>query len=233
MKLLIAIKLKTMRFYQKINMRKIIRLSFLILTGIVCLFVTTAFLISDPGPDYFKPKVSSFDQISISDITTVNSAMGNFKTSVNFRQNCHESSSKEFYGQEMKFENNPNIDRIFIGITNNLISRLEIWNKSELIETKELGFMKKMTWGEEQTMVIDFQDQTNSKYQGKSKISLRYYSGTGFFGDIGTISFDLTDYGDLSGNKVISLFAKSLDSESLTKPVFSDFSIWKNFRSAD
>ena len=73
----------------------------------------------------------------------------------------------------MKFENNPNIDRIFIGITNNLISRLEIWNKSELIETKELGFMKKMTWGEEQTMVIDFQDQTNSKYQGKSKISLR------------------------------------------------------------
>lgn len=229
----IAIKLNRIRFYPKIGMKKITRLSLLILTSIVCMIVTTAFLISDPGPDYFKQNVSLFDQISITGIKTENSAIGNFKAAVKFKQNVDESSSKEFYGQEIWITNNSNVDKIRIGITNNLISRLEIWNRNVLIETKELGFMKKMTWGEEQTMEMDFHDQTNSKYKGKSKISMRFYNSTGFFGDIGTITFDLTGYGDLSGNKFISLFAKSLDSESLNNPVFSDFSIWKNFKSAD
>ena len=93
--------------------------------------------------------------------------------------------------------------------------------------------MGKMNWSETQTITIDFYDQTNEKYKGKSKISMHFYSGTSFFGDIGTINIDLTEYGDLSGDKSIGVFAKSIDSNSVNKPEFSDLRIWKNYKSFD
>ena len=150
-----------------------------------------------------------------------------------FEQKSSESSTKEFYGQEIIIADNPQVDRILIGVTNNLISRIEIWNQDNLMETKELGFIDKMTWGETQSITVDFYDQTNEKYKGKSKILMRFYSGTGFLGDIGTINFDLTKYGDFNGDKSIGVFAKSLDSNSVIEPEFSDLQIWKNYQSFD
>lgn len=99
--------------------------------------------------------------------------------------------------------------------------------------TKELGFMNKMTWSETQTMSIEFYDQTNKRYKGKSNISMRFYGGTGFFGDIGTINIDLTEYGDLSGIKSIGVFAKSFISSSVNEPEFSNLRVWKNYKSFD
>jgi len=203
------------------------------LAGITILFATTAFIINDPQADFIKQTVSFNDQISLSEISTKNSEKGTFKSSLKFEQKSSTRSTKEFYGQEIIIADNPQVDRILIGVTNNLNSRIEIWNQDNLMETKELGFMAKMTWGETQTMTIDFYDQTNVKYNGKSKISMRFYDGTGFFGDIGTIGLDLTKYGDFSGDKSIGVFSKSLDSNTVIEPEFSDLKIWKNYQSFD
>ncbi len=214
-------------------MKKFTKSIVTVFVGITILFGATAFIISDPQADFTNLKVSSSDRVSLSEITTKNSEVGTFKISLKFKQNGFKSKSKEFYGQEIILANNPQVDRILIGITNNLILRIEIWNQNDLKEAKELGFMNKMTWGETQTMTVDFYDQTNVKQIGKSKISMRFCSGTGFFGDIGTISFDLTKYGDFSGDKSIGVFAKSIDSNSANEPEFSDLEIWKNYKSFD
>ena len=200
---------------------------------IIILFATTAFIINDPQADFTKQSISLNDQIALSEITTKNLEKGNFKSSLKFKQKKFDSTTKEFYGQKIIITDNPQVDRIFIGVTNNLISRIEIWNQNNLIESKELGFMDKMTWGSTQTISIDFYDQTNERYKGTSKVTMRFYGGTGFLGDIGTINFDLTEYGDFSRNKSIGVFAKSIDSNSVNKPEFSDLRIWKNYKSFD
>ncbi|MCA1752063.1 MAG: hypothetical protein ABR572_10605 [Cryomorphaceae bacterium] len=204
-----------------------------IFAGIAVLVATTAFIIADPQADFTKQVVSLEDRIALSEITTENLKKGTFKSSLKFKQNKSDNPSKEFYGQEIIIADNPQVDRILIGVTNNLTSRVEIWNQNNFMETKELGFMDKMTWGATQTMSIDFYDQTSCKHQGKSKISMRFYDGTGFFGDIGTIHFDLTGYGDFSGDKKIGVFAKSIDSDDVNEPEFSDLSVWKNHNSFD
>ncbi|MDY0144353.1 MAG: hypothetical protein RBR97_20925 [Bacteroidales bacterium] len=214
-------------------MKKITKSVLSALAGITILFATTAFIVNDPQADFTKQNVCLEDQITLSEIKTKNLEKGTFKSSLKFKQNNFDSPAKEFYGQEITITDNPKVDRILIGVTNNLISRIEIWNQNILVETKELGFMDKMTWGETQTMSIDFYDHTNQKNKGKSKISMRFYGGIGFFGDIGTINLDLTEYGDLSGNKSIGVFAKSINSNSLNKPEFSDLKIWKNYKSFD
>ena len=203
------------------------------LAGITMLFVTSAFIINDPQADYLKQKISLNDQISLSEVLTKHSEKGTFKSSLKFKQKSSERSTKEFYGQEIIIADNPKVDRIRIGVTSNLISRIEIWKQDNLLETKELGFMDKMTWGETQSITVDFYDQTNKKYKGKSKILMRFYSGTGFLGDIGTINFDLTKYGAFNGDKSIGVFAKSLDSNSVIEPLFSDLQIWKDYQSFD
>lgn len=204
-----------------------------LLTVFFILIGTSAFIISDPKADFTKQNVKLSDKIALSKITTKNFEKGTFKTALKFKHDSSNNLIKEFYGQEILIYDNPKVDKILIGITNNLISRIEIWNKNILIETKEMGFMSKMTWGEVQTMTIDFYDQTNEKYKGKSKVSMCFYSGTVFFGDIGTISLDLTDYGNLNGDKSIGIFAKSNDSDYLNQPKFSQLNIWKNYKSFD
>jgi hypothetical protein len=214
-------------------MRKTIKPVSGILIGFTLLFVTTAFIISDPTPDFLKEDISQSDLISLSEIDTHNMKTGSFKSLVEFNHNNSNSSAKEFYGQEILISENPQIDRIFIGVTSNLISRIEIWKANKIVETKEVGFMDKMTWGETQSLTVDFYDQTYKRYKGHSKISMRFYNGSGFFGDIGTISFDLTEYGDLSGDKSVRLFAKSMTSKLERNPKFSDLKIWKNYLSFD
>ena len=203
------------------------------LAGIAILFASTAFIINDPQADFVKQALSLNDEITLSKIRTNNLKKGAFKSSVKFQQKKSDTATKEFYGQEIIIADNPQVDKILIGVTNNLISRIEIWNQDNLIESKELGFIGKMTWGETQTLSVDFYDQTNEKYLGKSKISMHFYSGTGFWGEIGTINFDLTEYGDFSGDKSIRMFAKSTESNDVNNPKFSDINIWKNYKSFD
>lgn len=200
---------------------------------VVTLFVTTAFIISDPKADYTNQRIRLEDQVLLSEIATKNKAIGVFKTALKFKQKKYEGKTKEFYGQQITIAENPQVDKILIGVTNNLISRIEIWNQNKLIKTKELGFMGKMTLGATHTMTVEFYDQTNEKYKGKSKISMRFYNGTGFLGDIGTINFELSDYGNFSGEKTIGVFAKGIDSKMINRPDFLDFKIWKNYRSFD
>ncbi len=202
-------------------------------SGIILLIVCSAFIITGPQLDYYQENVEMLDRISLSEIQSDNLEIGTFKTSVNFSQQSFDDVSKEFYGQEIFISNNPKVDRILIGITNNLVSRLEIWNQDKLIESKELGFMDKMTWGETQTMTVDFYDQNYSKYKGKNKISMRFFNWNGFLGDIGTINFDLTEFGDLSGPKTIGFFAKALEPGTLHQPEFSDLKIWRNYNGLD
>lgn len=214
-------------------MKKITKLILGISTGVTILFSASSFIISDPHPDFRVPSFRLDEQIALSEITAKNSELGAFKASVKFKRKNADSPAKEFYGQKIIIDDNQQVDKILIGITNNLISRIEIWNQDNLVETRELGFMDKMTWGDTQTMVIDFYDHTNKKYKGKSKISMRFYGGTGFWGDIGTINFDLTEYGDFSGDKSIGVFAKSINSNAISPPEFYDLEVWKHYRSFD
>lgn len=214
-------------------MKKYITITLTICSGAILFVFISAFLVCDPKPDFSLKELDQFQEIVIDDIQTENKATGNFKTAVTFNQPNSNTAHKVFFGQEIKLNGNPNIDRILIGVTNNLISRVEIWNNDLLVETKELGFVGKMTWGENQEMTVDFYDQTNAKYKGESKISMRFYSGSGFLGDIGTIGLNLTKYGDVSGEKKLTVFTKLLESGQVTPPAFSNLRVWKNFASFD
>lgn len=204
-----------------------------IFAGISMLLVATAFIISNPKADFSKQEVNLNDQFSLSEIQTQNENLGTFKSSIKFKLDKFGNTARQFYGYEIFIADNAQVDRILIGVTSNLVSRVEIWKKAELVESKELGFMNKMTWGETQTLTVDFADQTNRKYKGKSKITMRFYEGTGFFGDIGTINFDLTKYGDLSGNTSIGVFANEVGLNNFDEPQFTDLKIWKNYTSFD
>lgn len=215
-------------------MKKSMKIILTTCLSFIFLVTISAFMISDPYPDFNKKEVDQLDNIAIAKIETKNTVLGSFKSSVDFKQGSTNHNSKDFYGQNISIKDNPNMDQILVGVCNNLISRIEILNKNELIETKELGFMNKMTWGDTQKISVEFYDQTNSKHKDKSNISMRFYSGTGFFGDIATINLDLTKYGDLSGDKVISVFSKSINIQTITnKPEFSNLSIWKDYKSFD
>ena len=214
-------------------MKKVTRFILIVCSGLTLFFATTAFLLSDPKADFTKKSIRPNDKIYLSKISTKNRVDGAFKSALKFRHTDSNISSKAFYGQEISIRNNPLVDKILIGVTSNLISRIEIWKQDELVQIKELGFVSKMTWGETQTMVVDFYDSTNERYNGNSKISMRFYNGTGFFGDIGTINTDLTEFGDLSGDKSIEVFSKSLDSDSISEADFSDLEIWRNYKSFD
>src|SRR5690606_37280213 len=129
--------------------------------------------------------------------------------------------------QRITISGNPNVDRVDIGITSNLISRMEIWKADKLVEVKELGFMAKMTWGKMQRLSVEMMDESNSRYSGKSQIRMRFTDGTGFFGDIGTLSFDLTPYGSFAGEKTIDVFQKTLvDDKDLARGEFANLRVW-------
>jgi len=186
-------------------MKKVIRIFLIVFSIPIFFFSITGFIISDSNPDFKKVDLTQFDKILLSEIQSENTKIGSFKSSVKFRKSNFSS--------------------------NNLISRLEIWNEGRLIETKELGFMKKMKGDRYKTLTIQFYDQTQTSKN--SGIRMQYYDRTTFFGDIGTISLDLCKYGDLSGAKELRLFAKSLESKEVNEPHFSDLTIWKDYESYD
>ncbi len=119
-------------------MKKTAKSILVAITVIVILFATTAFIVNDPQADFSKRRISLSDQISLSEIPTKNQEISAFKSSVKIRKKNFKNPTKEFYGQEIVIADNPQVDKILIGVTNNLISRVEVWNKNKLIEIKEL-----------------------------------------------------------------------------------------------
>lgn len=186
------------------------------------------FLLRDPQPDFRQAAPKNGDHIALDAVQSGHDRAGTWKSVAAFRT-LSPASEHAFFGQEILIKGNEQLDRIRIGITGNLISRVQIWKQDQLVDTKELGFVGKMTWGKTLRMSVDFHDATNAKYAGKSKVHLRCYSGSGFLGDVATISMDLSDYGDLSGAKSIGVF-----SEGPQQIVdFAELRIWKNYQSFD
>ncbi|WP_417609514.1 hypothetical protein [Owenweeksia hongkongensis] len=202
---------------------------------LLVLILIVGFSFSDPQADLNIANPVEGKTIVLSEVPTEFTKVGVFKSSVDFHSpNNNGVRGRDFYGQRITVGGNPNVDRIDIGITSNLISRVEIWNGDELVDIKELGFMDKMTWGDTQRLYVEMTDETNSRYSGKSEVKMRFTKGTGFFGDIGTLSFDLSKYGSFSGEKTIDVFQKPLIAQKgLQKGEFSNFRVWKNFASAD
>jgi len=186
------------------------------------------------APDFNLDNLKDFEGVSTKEIGTANEEMGWLKTQVTFSGQGQLANTKEFYGQVITIDGNHKLDRICVGVTSNLISRIEMWNDNELVAQKELGFMNKMTFGGEQELSVVFFDQNQSKHDGKAGITMRFFEGTGFLGDIGTISMDLTEFGNLTGNKSIATFQASIEeNRSLNQSYFTDLRIWKNYAPID
>ena len=211
----------------------LLRKIMIVLLGATLILGAAIFFIANPSPDHFVQVVAESQQIPLGQITSRNTAVGAFRSEVTFNHKIKSDQGKAFYGYKLSISGNDQLDRIAIGITNNLITRMETWNGNKLIEQQELGFVGKMSWGDDQTMSLAFYDQTNTRYPGRSHISLRLFSGRGFLGDIASLPVDMSAYGDLSGEKSIGIFARSLDAEPIAQPTFSDLKIWKNYASWD
>lgn len=91
-----------------------------------------------------------------------------------------------------------------------------------------------MTYGQKQKLAIQFSEYSNTCISNrKSGIRMQMYHHTPFFGSVANINCDLSKYGDLSGEKEISVFAKSIESDRQPQINFSNFRVWKNFSSFD
>ena len=202
---------------------------------LVAVILIVGFSFNDPQADVTIANPIEGKTVILSEVATEFTKVGVFKSSVDFHSpNRNEIKGRGFYGQRITVTGNPNVDRIDIGIASNLISRVEIWNKDKLVEVQELGFMDKMTWGDVQRIYVEMMDETNSRYSGKSEVKMRFTKGTGFFGDIGTLSFDLSKYGSFAGEKTVDVFQKSLVAQSAVhKGEFTNLKVWRNFASAD
>jgi hypothetical protein len=212
-------------------MKKPTKMRIALALGILLIVPFSAFMLGEPTPDFHQRDLTNISPVSISELDSRNSDMGHFKASMDVRLPFSDVRDKAYYGMEVRVQGNPNIDRIRVGVTNNLISRIEIWNGEELIETKELGFMSKMTYGAAQMMQVGFYDQSSTRYPGKSKVAMRFYSGSGFLGDIGTISMDLSRYGDFTGPKSICPFSSAAYDREQGE--FTKLKIWKDYNAQD
>jgi hypothetical protein len=193
----------------------------------------TAFMLSDPKPNVHLHNLDEFDKIDLKDIHSDYGRKGVFKSSALVRESGIPVEEKVFFGQEIGISGNEQLDKIRIGVTSNLISRMEIWKGGRLVQAKEMGFVGKTTRGDLHELTVEFQDQTNAKQPGTAKIMMRYFSGSGFFGDTGVLAMDLTSFGDLSGEKSVSLFAASPENDQVRQVEFKNLKIWKDFQSFD
>lgn len=201
--------------------------------GIVLTYGIVGFAFSDPSPDFNQTNISIEDLVYLNEIDSKNSYNGSFKAMVELTQLEDENFGNDFYGMDIRISDNEKIDRISVGVTNNRIARMEIWNKDILVETLEKGFVGKMTHGDIQNLSIAFYSPNAQKPHRKTTLQVRFYEGSGFLGDIGTLNMDLSKYGNLNGEKSIQLFAITKEYKSIPMPGFTNFQVWKDFESAD
>ncbi|MCH2215941.1 MAG: hypothetical protein MK086_12295 [Flavobacteriales bacterium] len=209
-------------------MKKSIKFITVLALSLILFIFITAFITAEPKPTEVID-APSFE--SVLNIDRGKSFSTNWKSEVTFNHLPSADQPKEFYGQEIKFMGGFEIDRMLIGITNNLIARIEVWKGEELVEVKEKGFVGKMSWGESQSMIIDYYG--DEERQQKNRIAMRFNGGSSFFGDIATIQYDLSKYEGFKEAREVSLFAKSLESEMNRSPEFSRFSFWQGTNSMD
>lgn len=209
----------------------------LALTGVslILIFLTVGFGLAEPKADLEVVKPLAGKSIFLNEIVSTNEENGAFKTAVNFKSPVFDDdTNRAFYGQRLRIVGNPNVDRIDIGITSNMISRVELWKAEKLVEVKELGFMDKMTWGDTHRLSVEMVDENHSRSNGKSSVKMRFTKGSGFFGDIGTIGIDLSSYGSFTGSKAVEIFQKPVEEGAvIAQGEFSHLKIWKNFTTAD
>ncbi len=186
------------------------------------------------SPHFKQEDLTGFSCVGFADIPPKNIQQNAFIARVQFSRPANMEPEKEFYGQRITFENNPNLTHIDIGITSNLIARVELWNNDTLKDVKEQGFVGKMTWGNNQWLETSFHTRTLAKYDNTCRIKLSFYEGIGFWGKIAEISYNLTGFRDVTSPKSLSLFAKPLHTATVEQtPDFSNLMIWKGQHSFD
>ena len=114
-------------------MKTIKNFSLVLVSILIILCTGTAFIISDPTADFELKELSIDDRIPLAQISTQNSRKGMFKSAVHFSQNPADLGEMDFYGQEILISENPNIDKILIGIKSNHNTRIELWNMGSLL----------------------------------------------------------------------------------------------------
>ena len=211
-------------------MNKIVQYFLFAMALVVVTLMTVVLIHKNQKADFRVQNLNGFEGVSIYDIETNNSLEGHLKTSLIFNTK-NQSNYKEFYGQELRIKDNLKVDLILIGITNHLISRIEVWNNGQLIDIKEKGFLGKTNWGSDHKMVVEIKNVGNNNIQ--KELYMRFYRGSGFLGDTGGIDFDLTELNILNDNIEFSVFAKSLESEMKFHPMFKNLEIWKNYVTLD
>lgn len=195
---------------------------------LLALFIFTltlsAFIIKAPAPDFYQAEISNATSIFYKDINTHNTHEGTFKSLVNLNMTPVSNDANEFYGYRIEIKNHPQIDAILIGISNQLISKIELWNKGQIVSSKQQDFIEKLNWGKTQNMSVEL---VNKPFCNETKIHMRFYKKSGFVGDIASIDMDLSDFHIMEDINSISLIQES-DSGNTPESLFKNLSIWKN-----
>ncbi len=152
----------------------------IVLLGATSILGAAIFFIADPSPDHFVQVVAEGQQTPLGQITTRNTAFGAFKSEVAFNHKIKSDQGKAFYGYELSISGNDQLDRIAISITNNPITRMEIWgNGNKVDRTARTRICRQDELATTKTMSLVFYDQTNTSIPD-AVISLRLFSGRGF-----------------------------------------------------
>ncbi|MEQ8908876.1 MAG: hypothetical protein RIC95_06775 [Vicingaceae bacterium] len=209
---------------------KVLAFSFI---AILLFYTTLALSYKDPEPSCFHEKLP-VEAIAIHELQAVNNKAGVFKSEVELQYQEWNCKRKNFSGLKVEVNDNPSVDAIFIGQTNNLNCRIELWKDEQMIAYEEKGFMAKIELPDPFTLSMEFFDQENQRQPNQASIRFKVFQGSDFTGDSGNLSFDLSQFGDFSGKKYVSSFSLVLEDRNPTEEVsFADLSIWKNHRSGD
>lgn len=214
-------------------MKSLLKFLVFSLTAIGLFYTILALSYKDPKPSCFHEKLP-VEAIAIHELEAANDKEGVFKSEVKLSYKRWDSKKKNFSGLKIEVEDNPSIDQIFIGQTNNMNCRIELWNKNQMIAYEEKGFMAKIEWPDPFTLSMEFFDQDYLRSPNESRIRFKVFQGSDFTGDSGYLSFDLSQFGSFTGKKFVSSFSVLLENRMPTEEVsFADLCIWKNHRSAD
>jgi hypothetical protein len=127
-------------------------------------------------------------------------------------------------GEMIEFGYGDSVMQLRAGVTNHGTSLIQLFRGNQLLVTEEAPLLKKLPKNKDFKVEINFFDQSNQKYEGEARVELRIYTGSGFFGDLGSQQLNLTPYGDFSGHKHLHAYRT---------PEGSKMEVWKDWASAD
>lgn len=187
----------------------------------------------DPKPSCFHEKLP-VEAIAVHELEAANDKEGVFKSEVELSFKRWNKNRKNFSGLKIDIEGNSTVDQIYIGQTNNLNCRIELWSNNQMIAFEEKGFMAKINKQDPFVLSMEFFDQENKRKPNQASIHFKIFQGSDFTGDSGNLHYDLSQFGNFIGKKFVSSFSVNLDNRQPTEEVsFSDLVIWKNHQNAD